>query len=221
MLNVSEIITIYENAIKSTLSSSRLPYEAFNKQVIRMVELELSKSKIDALVSESEIYETGVTVKVTTVDDILAYDLNLPFLSQLTVYADNAIVAQVAYSYVDNKSIYKFNDAKDLYIKIDKTLTKYVCALTKQTNVIAIDSIRNTDVVDYVVTTQKDKAQKLICYYSYGVMLFKLILGEIVSAYAHKPDNIEVNEILSLIKSTDVDIKCVNAVYSYSYKKGA
>lgn len=217
MISAVKVFGIYENIINTTLKSS-IPYEMFIKQVNVEFQRAIVEEKIDGTVINVPS-DNGYSFILTPIDDVLAYETKLPFLSQLSLYKDGSLAMCGAYSYSSGKSLYMFTSNNEIQAKTEQSFGRLTRSYNNASKIIEIDSIRNTDILDYLSYLQKNKDKKMICYDSIGVMMFKLIIGEIDKFYAHRVVDIPLSEISRFIELTDVNINCVNSIYEYSYER--
>lgn len=218
MISAIKIFGLYENIINTTLKSS-IQYDMFIKRVSIEFQRALVTEKIEGRVTK-EALDHGWSYLVTPIDDVLAYETKLPFLSQLSLYKDGDLFMCGAYSYTSGKSLYMFTSNNEINVKTGQSYGRLTRSYSNASKVVEIDSIRNTDILEYLTHLHEDKRKKVICYDSIGVMMFKLVIGDIDKFYAHRNTDIPLSEISKFIELTDVNINCVNSVYEYSYERG-
>lgn len=218
MISAIKILGLYENIINATLKSS-IPYDMFIKRVSIEFQRALVTEKIEGRVTKEPL-DHGWSYLVTPIDDVLAYETKLPFLSQLSLYKDGDLFICGAYSYTSGKSLYMFTSNNEINVKTGQSYGRLTRSYSNASKVVEIDSIRNTDILEYLTHLHENKRKKVICYDSIGVMMFKLVIGGIDKFYAHRNTDISLSEISKFIELTDVNINCVNSVYEYSYERG-
>lgn len=218
MISAIKIFGFYENIINTTLKSS-IQYDMFIKRVSIEFQRALVTEKIEGRVTKEPL-DRGWSYLVTPIDDVLAYETKLPFLSQLSLYKDGDLFMCGVYSYTSGKSLYMFTSNNEINVKAGQSYGRLTRSYNKTSKVIEIDSIRNTDILEYLTHLHENKRKKVICYDSIGVMMFKLVIGDIDKFYAHRNTDIPLSEISKFIELTDVNINCVNSVYEYSYERG-
>lgn len=218
MISAVKVFGIYENIINTTLKSS-IPHDMFIKLVNIEFQRALLKEKIEGRVVKEPLNH-GYSFLLTPIDDVLAYETKLPFLSQLSVYKDGDLFICGAYSYTSSKSLYMFTSNNEISIKEGQSFGRLTRSYSNASKVIEVDSIRNTDILEYLTHLHENKCKKVICYDSIGVMMFKLVIGDIDKFYAHRNADIPLSEISKLIELTYVNVNCVNSVYEYSYERG-
>lgn len=218
MVSAIKIFGLYENIINTTLKSS-IPYDMFIKRVSIEFQRALVTEKIEGRVIKEPL-DHGWSYLVTPIDDVLAYETKLPFLSQLSLYKDGSLFMCGAYSYTSGKSLYMFTSNNEINVKSSQSYGRLTRYYNNASKVVEIDSIRNTDILEYLTHLHENKCKKVICYDSIGVMMFKLVIGDIDKFYAHRNVDIPLREISKFIELTDVNVNCVNSIYEYSYERG-
>lgn len=218
MISAIKVLWIYENIINATLKSS-IPHGMFIKRVNLEFQRALLKEKIEGRVVDEPL-DHGCSFVLTPIDDVLAYETKLPFLSQLSVYQDGDLLMCGVYSYTNGKSLYVFTSNNEINVKTGQSFGRLTRSYNDAAKVIEVDSIRNTDILEYLTHLHENKCKRVICYDSVGVMMFKLVIGDIDKFYAHRNADIPLREISKFIELTDVNVNCVNSVYEYSYERG-
>lgn len=218
MISAIKVLWIYENIINTTLKRS-IPHGMFIKRVNIEFQRALLKEKIEGKVVDEPL-DHGYSFVLTPIDDVLAYETKLPFLSQLSVYQDGDLLMCGAYSYTNGKSLYVFTSNNEINVKTGQSFGRLTRSYNDVVKVIEVDSIRNTDILEYLTHLHENKCKKVICYDSIGVMMFKLVIGDIDKFYAHCNADIPLSEVSKFIELTDVNVNCVNSIYEYSYERG-
>lgn len=219
MLNANAILSALKESVDYGISSTggnNDKSKRFKNNVVnKFTTLMKKKNKdIKVYIHNTEDITTGYVIYPC--DSYDHYESGLPFLSQLLYIEDKEIRLRAVYSYIDGKSIYSFNE-DTVFIK-DKYMSNRMTKPPIAKSLIAIDDIRNKAVVD-CVNVNEEKA-KIISYYSYGLMLYKLIVGDLKAVYGYGLDRNELSEILYFCNLLKVEIKVINGVYVFTKSGG-
>lgn len=218
MLNSNTILSVLKDAVDSSISSTgglKDKSERFKTNVINKFAAGMKKTDKNIKVYSSRDIDINDGYLLIPIDDNRYYENGLPFLTQLVLFENGQVKLKAVYSSFDGKALYTFN-SNEIFIK-DKNISIRFIKPTEQRNLICVENIANQYMMEYVNNIVS--GEMIVSYYSYGVMLFKLILGELKECYAYGLDWNELSEILWLCSCAGVDIKAINGIYRFTRNK--
>lgn len=214
MLNANVILSTFREAVDYGISSTggtndkakRFKNNVVNK-FTSLVKKQNKESNV--YVHNTDDIENGYVIYPC--DNYEHYENGLPFISQLLYIENSKIRLRAVYSYIDEKAIYSFNE--DVVFVKDKHMSNRMTKPPAAKNIVAIEDIRNEALTDCVL--ENEKSTKIISYYSYGLMLYKLIMGDLKTVYGYGLDRNELSEILHFCDLLKVEIKVINGVHRF------
>lgn len=219
MLNANKLLTVFKDAVDYGINNTGgeiNKIDRFKLNTINKFKNFMKKVDKDAKVYDFRSDDIKDGFIITVADDYEVYLLGLPFVSQLTYYENGELKLIAVYSYVNELILYTFN-SKEMYSK-DKHISLRYTKKPKNVQLVAIDDVCNKNVVDFA--TNMHNWKKVVSYYSTGVALFKLILGEIMYYYCYGLDKDNLKEILWLCECNNISITVTNGIYKFSRSGG-
>lgn len=214
MLNANAILSALKESVDYGISSTggnNDKSKRFKNNVVNKFTILMKKQNKDVKVYIHNTEDIITGYIIYPCDNYEHYENGLPFISQLIYIENSKIRLRAVYSYIDGKAIYSFNE--DVVFVKDKYTSNRMAKPPAAKNIVAIEDIRNEALISCVL--ENEKSTKIISYYSYGLMLYRLIMGDLKTVYGYGLDRNELSEILHFCDLLKIEIKVINGVYRF------